>query len=76
LLDSCVLDNSSNNYETHFPLSLRQYHFYELGYNKGTISRLTKKVNLDRKNLKGGKPKKLIAIDEKTIISQINIGKA
>jgi hypothetical protein len=48
----------------------------ELGYNKATIFGLAKKVNPDRENLKGSRPKKLIAIDERAIISQINTGKA
>jgi hypothetical protein len=34
-----------------------------------------KKVNPDKKNFKGGKPKKLTTVDERAIISQINITK-
>ena len=46
------------------------------GYNKTTISRLVKKVNPNRENLKGGRPKKLTKADERVIISQINTRKA
>jgi hypothetical protein len=49
---------------------------FELGCSKATISRLAKKVNPDRKNPKGGKPKKLTTADERAISSQINTGKA
>jgi transposase len=48
----------------------------ELGCSKATISRLAKKVNHDKENLKGGRPKKLTIVNERAIISQINIGKA
>jgi transposase len=48
----------------------------ELGYSKATISRLAKKINHDKENIKGGKPKKLTEADETAIISQINTGKA
>jgi uncharacterized protein YerC len=48
----------------------------ELGCSKTSISRLAKKVNHDKENLKGGMPKKLTTADERAIISQINIGKA
>jgi uncharacterized protein YerC len=36
---------------------------FELGCSKATISRLAKKVNHDRENLKGSRPKKLTAVD-------------
>jgi transposase len=44
--------------------------------SKATISKLAKKVNHNRENLKGDMPKKLTAADERVIISQINNGKA
>jgi transposase len=47
----------------------------ELGCSKATISRLAKKVNPNRENLKGGMPKQLSTVDERAIISQINTGK-
>jgi IS30 family transposase len=49
---------------------------FELGCSKATISRLEKRVNHDKKNLKGGRSKKLIAVDETAIISQTNTKKA
>jgi hypothetical protein len=49
---------------------------FEFRYCKATISRLAKNVNPDRENLKGGMPKKLTTTGERTIISQINTGKA
>jgi uncharacterized protein YerC len=35
----------------------------KLGCNKATISRLAKKVNPDKANVKGGRPKKLTIVD-------------
>jgi transposase len=47
----------------------------DLGCSKATISRLAKKVNPGRENLKGGRPKKLTIVDERAIISQTNTEK-
>lgn len=48
----------------------------KLGCSISTISRIAQQVVPNKENLIGGRPKKLTAADERSIISQINTGKA
>lgn len=48
----------------------------KLGCSKATVSRIAHEVVPNKENFVGGCPKKLTAADERSIISQINTGKA
>ena len=45
------------------------------GLGKGTVGRISKKVEGDKENHPGGRPSKLSTCDKKTIIRQITTGK-